>query len=197
MSDVFFIDFSKAFDTVCHEILLQKLVTLKFPQYVINWLGHFLTDRTRSVGQSASLHITRFIVQGSGIGPYAFLVMIADLQPSHPDICYSKYADNRTAVFPAAISHLAVSEFRHINDWSATNKLLINLSKTKEMIICRPGNRAKPTFPEPITGIEQIHTIKLLGVTFSDNLLFAPHIDNAPCSVSQRFYLLKNSRSEI
>jgi len=57
-----------------------------------------------------------------------------------------------------------------------------------------PGNRVKPTFPEPITGIEQIHTIKLLGVTFSDNLSFAdfaPHIDNTLCSVSQRFYLLK------
>jgi len=84
-----------------------------------------------------------------------------------------------------------VSEFRHINDWSATNKLLTNLSKTKEMIICRAGNRAKPTFPEPITGIEQIHNIKLLGVTFSDNLSFAPHIDNTLCSVSQRFYLVK------
>jgi len=81
-----FIDFSKAFDTVCHEILLQKLVILKFPQYVINWLGHFLTDRTQSVGPSASLQITRSIVQGSGIGTYAFLVIIADLQPSHPHI---------------------------------------------------------------------------------------------------------------
>jgi len=172
-------------------ILLKKLATLKFPQFVINWLGHFLTDRTQSVGQSASLQVTRSFVQGSGIGPYAFLVMIADLQPSHPDICYSTYADDLSAVIPAAISHLAVNEFRHINDWSATNKLLINLSKTKEMIICRPGNRAKPTFPEPITGIEQIHTIKLLGVTFSDNLSFAPHIDSTLCSVSQRFCLLK------
>jgi len=109
--------FQQAFDTVCHEIILQKLVTLKYPQYVINWLGHFLTDRTQSVGQSASLQITCSIVQGPGIGPYAFLVMIADLQPSHPDICYSKYAADLTAVIPAAISHLAVSEFRHINDW--------------------------------------------------------------------------------
>jgi len=65
----------------------------------------------------------------------------------------------------------------------ATNKQLINLSKTKIMIICRLENRAKSTFPEPITGIEQIHTIKLLGVTFSDNLSFAPHIDNTLCSV--------------
>ena len=98
----------------------------------------------------------------------------------------------RSYRIPAAIFHLAVSEFRHINDWSATNKLLINVSKTKEMIICRPGNRAKPTFPEPITGIEQIHTIKLLRVTFSDNLSFALDIDNTlHCSVSQRFYIYK------
>ena len=40
-------------------------------------------------------------------------------------------------------------------------------------------------------GTEQIHTIKLLGVTFSDNLSFAPHIDNTLRSVSQRFYLVK------
>ena len=120
-----FIDFSKASIRFVMKFYSKNLLPSIFPQYVINWLGHFLTVRTQSVGQSASLQIIRSIVQGSGIGPYAFLVMIADLQPSHPDICYSKYADDLTAVIPAAISHLAVSEFRHINDWSATNKLLI------------------------------------------------------------------------
>jgi len=55
--------------------------------------------------------------------------MIADLKPSHPDICYSKYADDLTAVIPA-ISDLAGSEFGHIQDWSSANRLSINLSKT-------------------------------------------------------------------
>jgi len=47
------------------------------------------------------------------MGPYAFLAMMADLKPSHPDICYSKYTDDLTAVtcIPAAISDLAGSEF--------------------------------------------------------------------------------------
>jgi len=47
--------------------------------------------------------------------------MIADLKPSHPDICYSKYADDLTAVIPAAISDLAVSEFVRIQHWSSAN----------------------------------------------------------------------------
>jgi len=50
------------------------------------------------------------------------------------DICYSKYADDLTAV----ISDFATSEFGHIQDWSSANRLHINISKTKEMIIFRP-----------------------------------------------------------
>ena len=49
--------------------------------------------------------------------------MIADLKASQLDICYSKYADDLTAVIPAAISDLAGSEFGHIQDWSSANRL--------------------------------------------------------------------------
>ena len=68
---------------VCNKILLQNLVNFICPQYVITWLAQFLTDRTQSVGHSTSVQITRSIIQGSGIGLYAFLAMIADLKPGH------------------------------------------------------------------------------------------------------------------
>jgi len=98
-----------------------------------------------------------------------------------------KVRNDLTAVIPAAISDLAESEFGHIQDWSSTNRLSINLSKTKEMVIFRPGSRAKHIPPWEITGIEQVHTAKLLGICFSDNLLFAAYIDNTLSVVSQRF----------
>ena len=47
--------------------------------------------------------------------------------------CYSKYADDLTAVIPSSISDLAVGEFGHIQHWSSANRLHINLSKL-EMI---------------------------------------------------------------
>ena len=67
------------------------------------------------------------------------------------DICYSKYADDLTAV----ISDFATSEFGHIQDWSSANRLHINISKTKEMIIFRPGTRVKIP-PQEIVGIKLI-----------------------------------------
>ena len=45
----FLIDFSRAFDSVCHSILLEELTSYGFPQIVICWLANFLTDRTQSV----------------------------------------------------------------------------------------------------------------------------------------------------
>jgi len=117
--------------------------------------------------------------------------MIVALKPSHP--CYSKCADDLTAVIPAAISDLAGREFGHIQDWSSAIRLNINISKTKQMVIFRPGSRAKHITPREITGIEQVHTAKLLGICFSDNncQLIATHIYYTLSAVSQRFYLIK------
>ena len=59
------------------------------------------------------------------------------------------------------------------------------------MIIFRHESRAKHVPPREITGIERVHTAKLLGICFSDNLSFAAHINNTLSAVSQRFYLFK------
>ena len=103
---------------------------------------------------------------------------------SHPDIYYSKYADDFTAVIPAAISDLAGSEFGHTQDWSSANRLSINLSKTKEMVIFCPGSRAKHIPPREITGIERVHTAEVLRICFSDNLSFGTHINNTLSAIS-------------
>jgi len=102
-----------------------------------------------------------------------------------------KVRNDLTAVIPAAISDLVESEFGHIQDWSSANSLGINLSKTKEMVIFRPGSRAKHIPPREFTDIKQVHAAKLLWICFSDNLTFAAHIDSTLSAVSQRFYLLK------
>ena len=100
----FLIDFSKAFDSVSHSILLDKLAVFGSPQIVISWLANFLTDRTQSVislsGKSGNLAITRSIIQGSGTGPTAFLAIITDLHPVNKTTKFSKFADDLTVVIP-------------------------------------------------------------------------------------------------
>ena len=92
------IDFSKAFDTIDHCILITKLKWLNLPNYVLRWIVDFLTDRTQctkvGLNVSLSLDIISSIVQGSGIGPSLFVVYISDLKASDKDNCIIKFADD-------------------------------------------------------------------------------------------------------
>ena len=71
------IDYSKAFDVVNHEILLQELSKLGLTSSIFNWIADFLTGCSQAVKLgdiiSAFLFITRSIVQGSGLGPSLFI----------------------------------------------------------------------------------------------------------------------------
>jgi len=73
------VDFSKAFDVVNHEILLDKFTALELPPFVLNWIISFLVGRSQicKVGDELSTicAITRGIIQGSGVGPYLYIAM--------------------------------------------------------------------------------------------------------------------------
>ena len=77
------LDFSKAFDTVRHWTLMQKMAKLDVPDYLYNWLvDFFFNDRTHDKeylgNKSDFVKITASIIQGSGVGPAAFVVKAAD-----------------------------------------------------------------------------------------------------------------------
>jgi len=67
--------------------------------------------------------------------------------------------------------------------------MIVNLRKTKEIVFHRPSARYSPH--SLITGIEQVVSAKLLGVTFSHNLKFDEHVKNILTICNQRSYLLK------
>ena len=90
---VVIIKFSKAFDTISHNILLNKLVDKGFPDNFIIWMKSYLTGRTQRVcvdnTQSTSRNITSGVPQGSIIGPVLFTFYIADIRDQY----YMKYSD--------------------------------------------------------------------------------------------------------
>ena len=67
--------------------------------------------------------------------------------------------------------------------------MIVNLRKTKEIVFHRPT--ARYSLPSLVTGIEQVVSVKLLGVTFSHNLKFDEHVKNILTARNQRSYLLK------
>ena len=95
-----FIDYSKAVDTVNNAILFQKLQLLPIPPNVLLWIINFLSCRTQAVsscGQTSGwLPVSQSFIQGSGIGPYLFLLYASDLQTLSPYNVIIKYADDTT-----------------------------------------------------------------------------------------------------
>ena len=112
------VDFSKAFDTVNHFILIEKLQKLDIPLIVINWIINFLTDRKQQVvinGRRYSrLSITRSILQGSGLGLLLFLIYILDVKPICKINILCKYADDLSQLCPQHSPSDLVGEFCHI-----------------------------------------------------------------------------------
>jgi len=94
---IVFIDFTKAFDRVDHNVLMSKLVALHLPNTIVRWVHSYLLHRRQrvKVGHVLSdwLPQTAGMPQGSYLGPLTFAILIASLQPS----CHvHKFIDDTT-----------------------------------------------------------------------------------------------------
>ena len=82
------LDFSKAFDSVRHSRLLHKFAQLDLPDHIYHWLANFFYNHSYCTifqdQQSSLLDISASIIQGSVIGPAAYVVTAKDLLPTVP-----------------------------------------------------------------------------------------------------------------
>jgi len=193
------IDYTKAFDTINHSILFRKFLSLSIPSHIQRWIFHFFTGRRQAVmsggEQSQWLPITRSIVQGSGIGPSAYVVYSMDLKTLSQYNSIIKFADDTTVLVPQYSSVSMEEEFQNIQKWSAGNMLEINVSKTKELVFRRPSARHFTT-PQPLSSIEQVTVTKLLGIYITATLSTAAHVEHILTVANQRMYLLAQLKNQ-
>ena len=188
-----FVDFSKAFDVVDHRILLQKLIFLRVPNFIICWIKSYLSGRMHATKFNDLLSrlaaINRSVVQGSGLGPVLFIIYACDLITIDELNYLLKYADDITLLNPENASISAESEMENIMNWAKQNKMVLNMVKTKEMVFHRPNPRLV-LLPGSMDCIERVTEFKLLGVYLKPDLNFGRHISALVTQCNQRLYLI-------
>ena len=102
---VFALDFSKAFDTLRHVTLMDKMAELQMPDQIFNWIKDCFdehshcTKYSREISSHASIQAS--VIQGSGLGPASYLVTSADLRPVQEGNYVIKFADDTYLIIPA------------------------------------------------------------------------------------------------
>ena len=203
-----FIDLKKAFDTINHGILLQKLPFFGFNLTVINWITNYLTNRkqrcTVNGATSEELNISCGVPQGSILGPLLFLLYINDVSTNllHTNVLlyaddtviFARHADEQTA-------HLWVSaDLKLLHSWCNKNQLTINLTKTKIMLFGTKNmlkNATKLDIEISDNKIQYVKHFNYLGMKLEDTLTFELHAAETMRMVAHKLYLLSRIRKYI
>ena len=209
LTGVFFIDLKKAFDTVDHDILCQKLECYGIQGRGLAWFRSYLSNRkqyTRVNGvDSSSQELKIGVPQGSCLGPLIFLIYINDLARALKISRMSMFADDSCLYHQSSdISLLneAINEdLRYVDNWLKGNKLSLNVMKTYSMLIStKPKLRALKSKNESlrlkihVDELEVVQKTKYLGVQIDNSLDWKEHIKVTSSKVSKAVGFLRHAK---
>ena len=189
------LDFSSAFDTIDHTILVHRLHTdFGFTDTVLQWFSSYLTDRTHYVSLSshcsAIAPVQSGVPQGSVHGPRLFTMYIKPLSAiidSH-SIIHHSFADDlqlQMSAPPDRISELLHSMQSNMGDvkaWATANMLRLNDNKTELMLVTSKRSKHLHSLPTSITisnaQIPFKQSVKNFGFTLDCHLTMNAHVSN-------------------
>jgi len=191
-----FLDLSKAFDTINHNILLDKLSNYGIRGLANDWFRSYLCGRQQRVLFNNMLSSPQLVScgvpQGSILGPLLFLLYINDLPSCTTIPHFVLFADDTNILFshqdPNTLETIVNNELKYISNWFKLNKLSLNIKKTN-YIIFKNKYSNKPTINLNINidnvTIQQVETTKFLGLLIDSNLSWHSHTQHISKIISR------------
>ena len=199
-------DLSKAFDTVSHDILLNKLenygIRGKANDFLRSYLGFRKQYTVFNNTSSSFKQVHHGVPQGSILGPLLFLIYVNDMVRISSNVKFLLFADDTTLFIQGSkIDEMVVTlnnELVKLSNWMKSNKLTINASKTFFMVTCGKNiNLDNVSIKIDNCVISRVSHIKFLGVTIDEKLTWKPHLLSLHTRISQITGVLYKVRSYL
>ena len=194
-TDTIYLDFSKAFDKVDHNVLVSKLQLLGIGGKLLCWLKAFLYNRKQLVAVNGFHSFIELVLsgvpQGTVLGPLLFLIYVNDMSKAVKHSVLRLFADDSRlmkAIDSSNDQSLLQEDLDSVIEWSLRNNMTLHPDKF-ELVCHEPylNNRAVKLFAQlPFaneieyfanrTGILPSKLVKDLGVTITPDFNFNAHI---------------------
>ena len=199
-----FLDLSKAFDTLNHDVLIKKMEIYGVRGHVNDWFRSYLSDRSlvakvktnpSTVTYSEPYHITYGTAQGSCLGPLLFILFCNDIKllPLYGKLIL--FADDTTLLNSHRnknfVQYSIVHDIEILMDWFKANQLSLNLTKTVVLYFWDHKDTGRITVDG--TDIPLVNNTKFLGVHINNQITWTTHTDQVHKKLMTNKVLLKSS----
>ena len=182
--DMVYLDFSKAFDSVSHKLLLHKLRSFGFHSSLLKWFEAYLIGRRQRVVvdgvNSDWLPVVSGVPQGSILGPLLFVLYINDLPSVAQNTKIALFADDAKCyidVNSTSDCELLQADLNALVTWSNEWELNFHPSKCQVITMSRRRNPVIFDYNMDGTSLSKIDTMKDLGVDISSKLVWDTHVN--------------------